>query len=337
MIQFNEKMAERDTNLAQYMDKMEKSLARLNPEIFPNSFGIHQQKARENQEFFCDIAPFLENKPNWIPKPLYHIDTGAMFIINYLQSGDSTSFPLQVYGRYEEQTFKLLHHYMVSTKRNLNKEVTFLDIGSGIGYFSTALASLDIPVIAIDPQPLNEQLFRRTICYNNKPIRDRITFFPVALAEDRKDGKVLHGLEGHLNNGVTSDKTSSSSLSKDVTFVTLDDIFLTDPPTIGLISIDVEGFEQRILEGGKRFFTQHKPPLIIMKLSVEGLAQQKSDPAKLFQLSQSYGYSAHLNNCSHAAIDPAAGAEGQWDTNEKHLKVCFIHSSYKSIADANKN
>lgn len=46
------------------------------------------------------------------------------------------------------------------------QKMTVLDIGSGLGYASTALASRGIQSIAIDASPTNQQLFLRTLCHN---------------------------------------------------------------------------------------------------------------------------------------------------------------------------
>jgi hypothetical protein len=55
----------------------------------------------------------------------------------------------------------------------------FLDIGSNIGWFSTAVAAFGFRVFSVDAMRGNGQLFRSTLCDAPKELMDRVTFFNV--------------------------------------------------------------------------------------------------------------------------------------------------------------
>lgn len=126
----------------------------------------------------------------------------------------------------------------------LRKGDLFLDIGSNVGTY-TILASgvCRARTWAFEPDPNAATGLRRNIALNN--LEELVDVYECALGSERAQIQFSKDLD--TENKVV---TASNLQTREVRQEALDDIIGENEPT--MIKIDVEGYEQRVLEGGRK-------------------------------------------------------------------------------------
>lgn len=145
-------------------------------------------------------------------------------------------------------------------KETVQTDDHILDIGANIGYFSLLFASLTEvsgQVIAAEPDPTNIVLLERNIERNGfdhdsvgivqKAISDHIG--TTKFYRDSKS-KGAHSIE-------QTDNTDGDSITVETT--TVDELI---DSTIDIIKIDVEGAENRVLDGATNTIQEYRPVIV---------------------------------------------------------------------------
>ena len=133
-----------------------------------------------------------------------------------------------------------------------------LDIGANKGVYAWLLKDYSRAVHAFEPNP---KMFR----FLQRLASKKISVSPIALS-DRSGTAILrvprHRRGGFSNQGASlSDvKVADDFMGVEIEAKRLDDLDLED---IGLIKIDVEGFEQAVLEGARETIIRDRPSLLI--------------------------------------------------------------------------
>lgn len=183
---------------------------------------------------------------------------------------------------------------MLDYIRQLKIPGTYIDVGANVGnhtiYFA-GLCNAD-KVIAIEPIPDVYNLLVENINLNKKYSKKIKT---VNAAASSKKGTL--GLTYELRERGSITVTSFEKKSTNVIAVTLDDLVSENPSKVGVIKIDVEGFEKYVLEGAKKILAGDKPELFIEahtraeKSAIEELLQPFGyKPIKVFNASPTYHY-----------------------------------------------
>lgn len=132
----------------------------------------------------------------------------------------------------------------------------FLDVGSSLGLYVVGLGDLvhraGARIRAIEPLPRNRERQARNIALNH--LEDLVDVYPVALGAERM--QVLISVEGSDNNGIISPQ---GTVCCEV--VPLDEL-ARDWPRIGAMKIDVEGYEPKVIEGGKATIARDLPIIL---------------------------------------------------------------------------
>lgn len=171
---------------------------------------------------------------------------------------DSLS-PSWLYIRYKaakelwqgEAEVKLLP-FLVDRARNV------VDAGANKGTYTYVLARLARHAYAFEPNPKMFDILERTASHN-------VTASPSALS-NRSGTAILRvpmsGTGGYSNQGASLSeiKVSGRFAPIEVTTQRLDEIALQN---IGFIKIDVEGFEQEVIDGALETIARDKPTLLI--------------------------------------------------------------------------
>ncbi len=154
---------------------------------------------------------------------------------------------------------------------------TILDVGANIGYTALTLASNnDLPVVAFEPDPYNFSVLKKN-CALNRQLKVNPVNLGLGSQKDRLKLAV-----------VTPDNLGgnriSASAGKDFNLVDITTIdyycsesAITD---VGLIKIDVEGFEMEVLKGAVRTLTENRPSLFI-EVNDNNLKEQGSSAREL--------------------------------------------------------
>jgi FkbM family methyltransferase len=161
-------------------------------------------------------------------------------------------------GRWEPHVEKLLHEYTY-------RDITFLDVGANVGYFSLSVASKlralgSGRVIAVEANPLVTPYLMASVVESG--LDDIIDVLPYAVSEENGLVEMLAEFGDNLG-GSTIRKVSRQDVSKNVVpCVKLDDV-LDDAPHIDIMKMDIEGAELLALHGMKALLIRHKPDIIM--------------------------------------------------------------------------
>lgn len=133
---------------------------------------------------------------------------------------------------------------------------TVVDVGANIGYYALLAARIVGPrgrVLAFEPEPDNLVELRMNIERNGLGM---VEIRPVAVGAQAGTVSFLRGINGGVTGGAADDGASTVQ----VPMVALDDV-LEGP--VGMIKIDVEGYEGEVLAGARRVIERCKPRLFV--------------------------------------------------------------------------
>ena len=189
--------------------------------------------------------------------------------VHFIEKDEYVGKSLRHYGEYNPDETEAL---LSLARKHCGQEKLILDIGANFGVMAQALASHGHRVEAFEPQPVIFEILRMNFsgkCHNVAVGRahDK-TFMPVVpYFEPNNFGAMSCGVHGALG-------------SFDVPVIPIDSLGYTD---VGLMKIDVEGYEEEVLRGARETIARCSPILY-----VEDDRPQKS--ASLHQYLQELGY-----------------------------------------------
>lgn len=135
------------------------------------------------------------------------------------------------------------------------------DIGANIGLTAILFSSLAHKVFAFEPSPSTYKILldnvARAHLTNVEPInlglgakRESLT---ITFARNNRSG-------GYISNKI---KPSKNHVTENIQLDTLDQYFGNSEIKPNFLKIDVEGFEQNVIEGGRRFLEKNKPTVVL--------------------------------------------------------------------------
>ena len=155
-----------------------------------------------------------------------------------------------------------------------NRDV-FLDIGANIGTYAILLADKGLRGYAFEPIKSNCDALRINLILNG--LEDKITLFPVALGVEPHTAEFafdqVNTGASHLATIEPEDEVPGREITITSNIVPLDSLldqidFKKDDRI--LIKIDVEGMEEKVLLGVKKFLQTHPDILIVMESKHSG-------------------------------------------------------------------
>ncbi len=154
----------------------------------------------------------------------------------------------------------------IDEKVKENKRVLFLDIGSDIGYYSILVGNIfkeRIKIFSLEPIPQSFELLKENIEINS--LRGVIVPLNFALSDSEED---LYIIFNPLSPGDSSFiYDSEKGVKIKVKVKKLDDIIgdiVKDFDTV-FVKMDVEGFEEKVLIGGKKFLENLKEGIFLIE------------------------------------------------------------------------
>jgi FkbM family methyltransferase len=133
------------------------------------------------------------------------------------------------------------------------------DVGAHFGLYTVAFAHRIGPdgrVHAFEPEPANQAVLRSQVRLNRA--QDNVVIHPAAVG--RQDGPIQFASQAEQSGIATG------SGSYKVKCVTLDSVFKTD--RVDILKIDVEGFEEWVLEGGTKLLADasRRPRVVFIEV-----------------------------------------------------------------------
>lgn len=183
---------------------------------------------------------------------------------------------LYLTGKFEESELKLCAEY-------LQQDSVVLDIGANIGlhsvFFSTITDSL---IYSFEP---SKKTFGKLI--RNTESIDNILTFNFALSNENQIVDFYEAKDNAYSSLKDTKRKAIESISK-VICLKLDDLFqLFNPSKIDFVKIDVEGFEQNVLEGMQNIISKFKP---VIYCEIYKGTDSNPDPLRTINFIKKFGY-----------------------------------------------
>lgn len=161
-------------------------------------------------------------------------------------------------NRFEESVF--YSNYQIDKLNNQDKfkNKNILDVGGFVGDSALLFSKYTNKNVHVF-EPIKEQydLIFKTIELNNSQ-----NIIPHNLGLGNKSEKTIINIESG-SSSITLPKYNPNCSTEQIKIKTLDDFVRENPMEIGLIKVDIEGFEQQFLQGAKETICTQKPSLLI--------------------------------------------------------------------------
>ena len=185
-------------------------------------------------------TPFQKTKKYYLNK--------KYFIENfYFNIYDFSNVDQLLYFEYEKNHFKFYLNSFLSDE-------IFIDIGSNIGTHSFFILKYLNPskVLSIDPQKICIYLQKKTLSTNKDLNKEKIEFINSAVGDFPSELKLFRSNSGSatLANDFGSDSVDLFNIEKhNISNISIEDIFKKLSKKLVTIKIDVQGSEEKILDG----------------------------------------------------------------------------------------
>lgn len=141
---------------------------------------------------------------------------------------------------------------------------TLIDVGANVGSVSLLLADRVEDAMLFEPNPVAAARARENLARNS------LGFKVYELALSDANGEIRFESHGAVDSGghVVVSAPSSQIVSRPVQRITFDQFLREhgDPDfPVSLVKIDVEGHENWVLRGMRRFLTEKRPPLVMFE------------------------------------------------------------------------
>ena len=185
---------------------------------------------------------------------------------------------------YEPQVWALLMQKATPGSR-------IIDVGAHVGLYAVAFANRVKPdgvVLAAEPDPENIILLNRQVSLNG--VQSIVRIVPAALSEGVGTATLAtRGTESRVTESVS---WSNSSTAVKVT--TLDEV--TKDSKWDMLLIDVEGFEEKVLRGGRSLLSDpvRRPHTILIEVHPYVWNEMGVSSSSLLEVLHDHGYVVHF-------------------------------------------
>lgn len=224
---------------------------------------------RETDQTFSSTA----SRPGVITKTIRIAEQNS-FVLHLYENNDIVSNSILNSGTWEMDKVNMFHKLFIDYSNKYKiplSDLTFVDIGANIGWFTFCLAAIGVNVIAFEPMEDNIELIRESMCLQENlksGISDRITLHAHGLGI-RNETCIIYSHDinvgdGHVKCIGANEKNHDLEIPLDYTIkgripvFRLDDVLKNnvDGKHIVVLKMDTEGYEGNVLQGGEQLFLQ---------------------------------------------------------------------------------
>ena len=174
-----------------------------------------EKKYIENQHHFCQSNSLffdkeIESKIKKV-KAYFNDISFEMFVYN---STDFVSNSIRDYGSWESYSMNKVINclkYYSKKKKLSKKEITILDIGSNVGWYSFYLANAGYDIYSFEVSQINTYILKKNFCLNENI---RVTIINKGIL-DKEEKCLLHHPSHNIGNGVILCGENSNFVRKD--------------------------------------------------------------------------------------------------------------------------
>ena len=173
-------------------------------------------------------------------------------------------------------------------RAELNSNDVFFDIGANVGYFTCLALRMGVDcAVAFEPDPQTFEILEMNVALNGFE-RSRVALIPKALSSEVQR---LQFKRAHVANIGTSGFTNPAPVASfEVEAETLDHLILVMRlPWPTVVKIDVEGWEEQVLQGSLELLFKHPPRLILFEADCDCDGSIRNQ--RIVALLNNHGYS----------------------------------------------
>ena len=205
---------------------------------------------------------------------------------------------------FEEKTVRSIKKYI-----NINKDA--VNIGANVGIFSVLMAQLiseTQKVLSVEPTPLAFKYLKQNIERNG--VSNKILLYN-GICTDKAgtyDINTIIGKEEYssIGNSIFMEDMTESIIKIQVPGETVDNLIAKFTLNPGLMVIDVEGAEMKVLHGAGKMLREFKP-IILLELHGDILINQQSSSAEVIDFLNNLGYRITNLNVNRKIKHPFTG------------------------------
>ncbi len=231
----------------------------------------------------------------------------------HLDLSDWVQLVIYLFGDYKYESKEI-----ILWQKLAKGQMNILDIGAHVGYYSLLAGSVNnnAVITAVEPTP---KTFNN-LSENIKRNRYKVTAYNMALGNSK--GSVEMQQPDTMNSGMNFVKESGAISSASVAMDTLENFYSAqlNGSDIGLMKIDAEGFEYKILQGGMKMFEACRP-VIFIELLNSTLNRFNAATTDVYTLMCNAGYQFYKCT-SGTTLEPC-------NTGEEGEVLILVHESKK--------
>ena len=312
----------------------------------PTTFSVEQGRAKHETQMICKLLETTDTLSyRFDMSKAKLVKSSIGFNIYVYAENDVVSNDIKKSGAYQPQNVEVIRQALeLFTKHGKvdPKDAYLLDIGVNVGFMSLSIAALGYNVIGFEALFENSILVRASIC-NNPGFHDKVTLFGKGLAARNMHCSIYAG-KGNVGDGqvlchiageVEYQNDNGNVVRGEFDTVRLDDV-LDDSSVIskiGVVKMDVEGYEPYVIDGGYQTIIKSKVPVIIIEIQNNLIKLAGSDPAKFVKQFLDAGYvfcQNGLSGCNVKTYESYANI-----LENRGLDQILVHSDYLQLYNLN--
>ena len=256
-----------------------------------------KNKIIENQGHFCKSNDLFRRPDlDTVIKTTQNKFENVSFSMYVYKENDYISNSILKAGFWEKEIsinfLKCLKYY--SEKMKLSKhQVTVLDIGANLGWYSYLLGNAGYEIIAFEASHINDYILKKTFCLNQN-VNVTLINKAIGLEEEKC---ILQHPSSNVGNAVilcgeNINIGGDMQYIEEIEFTRLSNyIPYLSNKNLALIKIDVEGSEGKVVKSGIDLITKYHIPFIYIEFTTDYLKMQGTNPRELLEIFKKNGYS----------------------------------------------
>lgn len=230
---------------------------------------------------------------------------GMNYQLYVYSSGDYMSESIVRTGAWElpnsEAILKLIEEYLKKKGITEVDDLTVLDLGANIGWFTFLFGLKGYQVVSFEPAVENVYILRKNLCLNPTA---KVLLVNVGLGDVERSCKSYTDDHAFSNRWVYCNLTAppERTYRGDVTITRLDN-FAGLFTNIVFLKCDIEGYEAMAVSGGRKIFIESHIPFIEMEFVWDRLVERGAQPGEFLKEFVKTGYEIHVMSFAGPIIE----------------------------------
>jgi len=230
------------------------------------------------------------------------------FSIAVYRDRDIVSNSIQGLGGWESTQISALNSYFQDYSREHNiplSDLTFIDIGANVGWYTLNMAALGVKVLAFEPMQDNINLLKRSLALTHNiqsGVSGRVTIYEHGLGV-KDEMCFLYSDNGNVGDGHVQCAEKETDVIMEANYALrgrvplkrLDNVLNAEQAegmNVVAIKIDTEGYEGHVLEGGPKVLLEGGAQVILTEFVPKNIVKKGGDPEQFMKRMFTAGFVA---------------------------------------------